>query len=89
MDCAFAETFATAAAEITATAGLPAVSIGIDSDDPTGSDYNGWTKNVLLDGAAVGFVPGFISDHSYMYGPGQENDATLLNNTDANPANIR
>ena len=34
---AFAEQFATLAAEIVSTAGLPAISIGIDSGDPTGS----------------------------------------------------
>ena len=34
---AFAEQFATLATEITSTAGLPAISIGIDSGDPTGA----------------------------------------------------
>ena len=85
---AFAQQFAAYAAEITAAAGLPAIRIGIDSDDPTGSDYNGWTKTVLTDGQSAGFVPGFISDHNYMYGPGSENDANLLNGTDTDPASI-
>ncbi len=78
---AFAKQFATLAATITANAGLPAVSIGIDSGDPTGGGDNNWTKNVLSAGAAIGFVPGFISDHSYMQGPGNESDSFLLNNT--------
>ncbi len=83
---AFAEQFATYAAEITATAGDPVISIGIDSEDPTGADDNNWTKNVLIDGLADGFVPGFISDHSYMQAPGYEIDSTLLNDTDSRPA---
>ena len=45
--------------------------IGIDSGDPTGASDNNWTKNVLTQGLAIGFVPGFISDHSYMQGPGR------------------
>ena len=47
-----------------------AISIGIDSGDPTGASDGDWTKNVLTDGLADGFVPGFISDHSYMQAPG-------------------
>ncbi len=85
---AFAKQFATLAAEITGTAGLPAISIGIDSGDPTGSSDNNWTKNVLTDGLSIGFVPGFISDHSYMGGPGDENDSTLLNDTVSDPGSI-
>jgi alpha-L-arabinofuranosidase len=60
---------------------LPVVSVGIDSEDPTGADDNDWTKNVLTKGAAIGFVPGFISDHSYMQAPGSESDSFLLNDT--------
>jgi autotransporter-associated beta strand protein len=78
---AFAQQFAALAAPITANAGLPAVSIGIDSGDPTGGGDKNWTKNVLAAGLAVGFVPNFISDHSYMQGPGNESDSFLLNNT--------
>ena len=37
---------------------------------PAPSD-NDWTKNVLTDGLSIGFVPGFISDHSYMQAPGE------------------
>ncbi len=78
---AFAQQFAALAATITAHAGLSAVSIGIDSGDPTGGGDNNWTKNVLAAGAGIGFVPNFISDHSYMQGPGNESDSFLLNNT--------
>ena len=77
----FAEQFATLAKEITTTAGLPAISIGIDSEDPTGADDDDWTENVLTDGKNDGFIPGFISDHSYMQAPGDESDSFLLNDT--------
>jgi hypothetical protein len=78
---AFAQQFSTLAAEITSAAGLPAISIGIDSEDPTGSSDNNWTKNVLAAGLSIGFVPGFISDHSYMQAPGAESDSFLLNDS--------
>ena len=80
----FAKQFATYAAEITTTAGLPAVQIGIDSGDP----FSAWTAGVLSSGAAIGFIPSYISDHSYMQGPGAENDAFLLNGTVTNPSSI-
>jgi hypothetical protein len=80
---AFAQSFAGFAAEID-----PSISIGIDSADPTGVSDNNWTRNVLLQGQAIGFVPGFISDHSYMQGPGQESDSTLLLHTVADPNSI-
>ncbi len=47
---------------------------------------NNWTKTVLADGFGDGFVPGFISDHSYMQGPGSESDSFLLNDTVSNAA---
>ena len=75
---AFAKQFATLATEILDTAGLPAISIGIDSGDPTGASDGFWTMNVLTDGAEIGFVPGFISDHIYMQQPGPESDSGLL-----------
>jgi hypothetical protein len=85
---AFAKTFAALAGEITAAAGLPGISIGIDSGDPTGASDNSWTKNVLADGAAIGFVPGFISDHNYVQSQGQENDSSLLGSTVTDPASV-
>jgi hypothetical protein len=81
---AFASRFSALAAQILAKAGLPGISIGIDSGDPTGASDKNWTKNVLTIGKAGGFVPGFISDHSYMQGPGNENDSFLLNQTVSN-----
>ncbi len=85
---AFAQQFATFADEITTTAGVPPISIGIDSGDPTGATDNDWTRDVLADELAIGFVPGFISDHSYMYSGDSENDEVLLNQTDADPASL-
>ena len=85
---AFCEQFATFAAEITSTAGLPAISIGIDSGNPTGAGDNNWTKNVLAEGWALGFAPGFISDHNYMYAGGSENDNVLLNQTVSSSASL-
>ncbi len=78
---AFAKQFASLASEITKAGGLPDIEIGIDSQDPTGLADNYWTKNVLTDGLAVGFVPNFISDHSYMESPGTEDDSFLLDDT--------
>ena len=78
---AFARQFAALADEIQTTAGLPPISIGIDSGDPTGASDGNWTKNVLADGLADGLLPGFISDHSYMQGPGAESDSFLLDDT--------
>jgi hypothetical protein len=80
---AFAEEFATYVAAID-----PTISIGIDSADPTGASDNNWTKNVLAQGQAIGFVPGFISDHNYMQAPGQENDSTLLLHTVSDPNSV-
>jgi len=84
----FAEQFSAYASEIVTTAGLPALSIGIDSGDPTGGSDNNWTRNVLTAGSSIGFVPNFISDHSYMQAPGSENDQFLLNDTVTNPFSI-
>ncbi len=85
---AFAQQFATLATEILGAAGLPPIEIGIDSQNPTGVVDNNWTENVLADGLAIGFVPGFISDHNYMQAPGSENDSYLLNDSDSDPASI-
>jgi alpha-L-arabinofuranosidase len=79
---AFAKTFANFAAKI-----APSILIGIDSGDPT-NGFNDWTKNVLTAGLNIGFIPSYISDHSYMYGFGQENDTTLLEGTVSNPNSV-
>jgi hypothetical protein len=92
-NAAFANTLATYAAEID-----PGISIGIDSDDPTGSSDNNWTQKVLSDLNTDGFKPGtagmpggppslFISDHNYMQAAGQESDSTLLLHTVSDPNN--
>ena len=78
---AFAAQFASLAREIQTAAGLPQISIGIDSGDPTGASDDNWTSSVLTDGLADGFVPGFISDHSYMQAPGAESDSFLLDDS--------
>jgi alpha-L-arabinofuranosidase len=70
----FAKQFADVAAQID-----PSISIGIDSGS-VGTD-NDWTARVLRAGQSLGFVPGFISDHLYMQGPGSESDSFLLNQT--------
>ncbi len=82
---AFAQQFAALAASIVKVAGLPGISIGIDSGDPAGG---GWTQSVLSDGLAIGFVPAFISDHSYMQAPGSESDSFLLNSTVSNASSV-
>ena len=71
------------AAEIfAADAGLPSISIGIDSErSRPASATTIWTKNVLTDGAAIGFVPNFISDHSYMQNPGSRKRFLCSNDT--------
>ena len=93
----FASQFAALAREIQGTAGLPMVSIGIDSGNPSGNGDNNWTYNVLKYGYAdtytynsttYNFVPGFISDHNYVQGPGGESDSNLLNSTVTQSGNI-
>ncbi len=67
----FAKSFATFAAAID-----PTISIGL----ATGSvNYdNNWTSNILTQSVAQGFAPGFLSDHIYLQGPGNESDSYLL-----------
>jgi hypothetical protein len=74
---AFAKRFGDYAARID-----PTIAIGIDSG-AVGTDA-GWTARVLRAGLAIGFVPGFISDHLYMQAPGAESDAYLLTRTVSN-----
>ncbi len=87
---AFAAQFASLAHTILTDANLPliTISIGIDSGDPTGASDNDWTENVLAHGLADGFVPGFISDHSYMQAPGAESDSILLDDTVSDSGSI-
>jgi alpha-L-arabinofuranosidase len=67
----FAEQFSEYAQQID-----PSIAIGIDSGSPGGENH--FTQRVLDEGLIVGFTPNFISDHSYMQGPGQETDNNLL-----------
>jgi hypothetical protein len=83
----FAASFASFVASDPSLASL-GILIGIDSGDPTGASDSNWTKNVLTDGLADGFVPGYISDHSYMQAPGSENDSILLNDTVTDSASL-
>src|SRR5207248_870528 len=54
----------------------PTISIGLDI--VAGSEQNNWTSNMLTQCALQSYTPGFVIDHNYVYGPGQENDNTLL-----------
>ena len=54
---AYAQFAASFSAFVTADKSLPSILIGIDSGDPSGDSDNNWTKNVLIDGLADGFVP--------------------------------
>ena len=68
-----------------ADAGLPAISIGIDSGDPTGGSDNNWTQErAHRTGLAIGFVPGLHLRPQLHASPGQESDSFLLNNTVSN-----
>jgi hypothetical protein len=73
---AFAQQFATLAASIDST-----IAIGVDSGSDGSHSYTYWVATVLQQGVAQGFIPGFISDHSYMQAPGQESDTGLLLHT--------
>ncbi len=47
----------------------------------TGVVHNGWVPVMLTTMKAAGVTPDFIIDHRYEQNPGQENDATLLQDT--------
>lgn len=84
---AFAKQFADYAAQID-----PSIAIGIDGSG-TGASYShipgNFTDQVLQQGVIQGFIPDFISDHSYMQEPGTENDANLLLHTATDPNSSR
>jgi hypothetical protein len=79
----FAKQFAAYAQQID-----PTITIGVDGSG-TGGSYSqipgNWTAQVLQQCAAQGFTPGFISDHNYMFDPGNENDANLLLHSATDP----
>jgi alpha-L-arabinofuranosidase len=76
---AFAAQFASYAAAID-----PSISIGLDVGSP--GDYNNWTADILQQSAALGFMPGFLSDHNYVQTPGSESDSNLLLDTVSDPS---
>ncbi len=80
---AFAKQFAAYAAQI-----APSIGIGVDGSG-TGGSYSqiagNWTDQVLQQCAAQGFTPNFVSDHNYMFDPGNENDANLLLHSATDP----
>jgi hypothetical protein len=82
----FAKQFAAYAAQID-----PTIAVGVDGSG-TGGSYSqipgNWTDQVLQQCASQGFTPSFVSDHNYMFDPGNENDANLLlhSATDLNAA---
>jgi hypothetical protein len=78
----FAQQFATLAASID-----PTIAIGVDSGSYDNHSYTYWLNNVLQQGVAQGFIPNFVSDHSYMQAPGQESDSYLLLHTVSDPNN--
>src|SRR5262249_22225686 len=58
----------------------PTVSVGLGvggTQGNFGSQGGNWPHVVLKVCAGRGYIPGFLSDHNYMFNPGQENDATL------------
>lgn len=72
----------------------PAVSVGLDvgssnvNDTATGGYGSLWTAPLLQQCAAQSFVPGFLSDHLYVFssapsGSGGENDNALLHSVSA------
>jgi hypothetical protein len=79
---AFAQQFATLAAAID-----PTIAVGVDSGGDGSHSYTYWLNNVLQQGVAQGFIPDFVSDHSYMQAPGQESDSYLLLHTVSDPNN--
>ena len=60
----------------------PSISIGVDS-----GGVDTWITNVLTQSVAQSFLPGWISDHNYMMGPGTETDAKLLLQTISDTTN--
>lgn len=64
----------------------PTISIGLNVGSVT-NYFNNWTDNILQQCVTQNFTPGFLSDHSYMQGPGNESDSFLLQDTVSNPNN--
>jgi hypothetical protein len=66
----------------------PNISIGLNGSGTGGSFSQipgNWTRQMLDQCAQQGVLPEFISDHNYMYNPGNEDDARLLLHTATDP----
>jgi hypothetical protein len=79
---AFAQQFASLASSID-----PTIAIGVDSGSDGVHSYTDWLSNVLQQGIVQGFIPDFVSDHSYMQSSFQESDSYLLLHTVSDPNN--
>jgi hypothetical protein len=63
-----------------------AVGLGVQGTQGNfGSQGGNWAHEILNQCALKGYIPDFLSDHDYMFNPGQENDATLLLHTINDP----
>jgi hypothetical protein len=79
----FAKDFAAVANQID-----PFISIGLDvggTQGNFGSQGGNWAHEILNQCVLQVYLPGFLSDHDYMFDPGHENDATLLLHTVNDP----
>ncbi len=59
----------------------PTVSVGLGmggTQGNFGSRGGNWAHEILNQCVLQDYLPGFLSDHDYMFNPGQEDDATLL-----------
>src|SRR5207237_1121169 len=68
------------------------VKVGLDVNDPNGSYPDQWNEQLLAAAHAIGFVPGFLSDHYYAFNTTEEtpfNDRKLLLNTVSDPGSLR
>jgi hypothetical protein len=79
----FARDFAALANQID-----PSISIGLDvggTQGNFGSQGGNWAHEILNQCVLQDYLPGFLSDHNYMFDPGHEDDATLLLHTANDP----
>jgi hypothetical protein len=79
----FAKAFAALANQID-----PTISVGLDvggTQGNFGSQGGNWAHEILNQCVLQAYVPGFLSDHNYMFNPGYEDDATLLLHTINDP----
>jgi hypothetical protein len=70
----------------------PSITIGVDGSG-TGGNYGSagggnWTSKILDQCVIQNFTPGYVSDHNYMFDPGNENDDNLLRHSATDPAAV-